>query len=1029
MNGRIATLTFLSALLLLNIFCLREVSTAKSLDGQWLCVQGSGAPAEFGDYYSSSDGGNTYYSFFIEVPPGTPVLDIDIFDPDVGLGGTAEESLNRDRQRGGSWDTSTKFTLYDPSGTEVISVIGDSTGPVGSDGVWWDFYQVSNPTSGIWELRVDSSSAVTNGNDINFFGLRATGLNLFFYRASVGTNPSLSRKYDLYLYVHKGCQFTLREWDWDADASGSQGFIRVTSPSGRFSTEYDDSDLSTNAAWVSHTVSGWTYDRESDDYGLWHLEINITYYSTGGNYGVVEAYDYNGDPIKIYLPSDGGGPPSKPVISKDYIIISGPDPPQAGVTSTLEVRVRVANPTSLTLNSVVVVDYVSSDVTWENVLSTTQGTATYDPVSRRIDWNVGSLASISSAEMSYRVSVTPTSNDQQLSVNLPPGLQGTKATYISPVTGLSETIGPICNLKTSPLADKQLYLRSGYVLETSEGSSLLSEGIPNGASSSWVQASSFASDLSVNGNIEVLLYIVPHPSSFFFVWYYPDVRVSLTYNGSPAYSDTIYDIKVEGWYAFTISGITNIPRGDSITLTVEVLPDGFLWWRPWIEVYYNSKTYNSRLEISTSSFIRVEWVKTYDLSNVIRTSFSPGETVIVRANATDPFGSGDIVEAWITIFFPNGTRAVDSQVMSVETTDPNTPSLYKIFRYDYSLPANAPTGDYLIVVTAKETNGVIHSSSTTISVIVGGVEFKPDQSFSAAAGSNVTYNVYIVNTGASDDVFDIQEIANQAVGVDIWLDTDWLGGGDVHIAYDANGDGIWEVIYIDSNANGEPDVSVASGASATLIVTLILPPSATGSVQVTLTATSSSSPAQDSVLISTTISNSLPWPSNWFQLGSDPIHDVSPAPVDDKALYATYNDTHVFFRLAEASQPDPALYLYEVYLDTRSGGLVIGGIGYDYKLSSDGSLYVWSGTSWVSFSTTYVQVSGTSIVLWARISDIQVEYQDVYILARTYQGSILKDEKGPYMISRTLISEMPLFLVPIAAILLLIYITRKRQSS
>ncbi len=1029
MKARILSILILAPLLL-NALYVREISAATSPGGQWLCVQGSGAPAQFGDYYSASDGGNTYYSFYIEVPPGTSVLDIDIFDPDVGLGGSGEVPLNRDRQRGGSWDTSTKYTLYDPSGTEVVSVIGDSTGPAGSDGVWWDFYEVSNPASGIWELRIDSSSAVTTGNDINYFGLRANGLNIYAYRISVGTNPSLSRKYDLYLYVHKGCQFSVREWDWDSDARGSQGFIRVTSPSYTFSVEYDDLDLSPNAAWNSHTISGWTYDKKSNDYGLWHFEVNITYYGSGGNYGVVEAYDFEGHPIKIYLPSDAGGTPSKPRLSKECTVILGPDPPELGVTSTVEVRVKASNPTSQTLNSVSVVDYVSFDVTWEDALITTQGTASYDPDTRRIDWNVGSLAPGSSAEMSYRVSVTPSSGGQQLSINLPPGPQGTKASYTSPITGLSETIGPICNLKlaSSPAEIKQLYLRDGYLLKTSKGSSLFSESILNGESSAWTQTPAFAADLSVEGDITVLLYIVPHPSFFFILVFYPDVRVTMSYEGN-SYTSTIYDITSAGWYAFTFSGIANIPQGSSITLTVEVLPDGFFNRRPWVEVYYNSQAYDSKIEIPTSSYVDVEWVKTYDSSNVERSTFSTDETVVVRAKVNDPFGSGDIAGAWITIYFPDHTKAVDNQLMSVETVDPSTPSLYKIFRYDYSIPLTAPTGTYLIVVVANETNGVFSSHSTTIMVVLGGVMFEPNQSFSAPAGSNVTYNIYVFNTRQASDIFDLEERANQTVGVDIWLDVDWLGGGDVHIAYDADGDGVWEAVYTDANANGKPDVSVASNSNVTLIVTVVLPSTISGSVQVNMTATSSSTSAQDFVLMSTKVDNSLPWPSNWFQLGSDPIKEVSPACVDDKAMYSTYNDTCVFFRLAETSQPDPSSYLYEVLLDTRAGGVNIGGIGYDYKLSSDGKLYEWNGASWVVISDTYFQVSGTSIVMWAKISDIEVEYQDVYILVRTYEGAVLKDEKGPYMISRTLISEMPVFMVPILAFLLLLYMALKRRAS
>ncbi|RLG47348.1 MAG: hypothetical protein DRN92_03375 [Thermoproteota archaeon] len=304
--------------------------------------------------------------------------------------------------------------------------------------------------------------------------------------------------------------------------------------------------------------------------------------------------------------------------------------------------------------------------------------------------------------------------------------------------------------------------------------------------------------------------------------------------------------------------------------------------------------------------------------------------------------------------------------------------------------------------------------------------FKPNQAFSSSANSNVSYNVYIVNTGPSNDIFDLNVSSTQTVGVDVWLDTDWSDGGDVHIAYSSDGTG-WDNVYNDNNTNGKPDVNVTASSSVTLIVTLDIPSSASGTVQVTLTANASTSGAQDSVTLTTTISNSLPWPSNWYQFGSDPIDDVSPAAVDDKAFYTVNNGTHVFFRLAEAGPPNTVSYLYEVYLDTRAGGQAIGSYYYDYKLSSDGNLYNWTGTAWQAISTTIVQVSGTSIVIGADLSDIEFEDQDVHIYVRTYEGTTPKDTKGPYTTSRTFISEMSLFLVPIVATLLVLYVTRKRR--
>ncbi|RLG54070.1 MAG: hypothetical protein DRO00_02255 [Thermoproteota archaeon] len=305
--------------------------------------------------------------------------------------------------------------------------------------------------------------------------------------------------------------------------------------------------------------------------------------------------------------------------------------------------------------------------------------------------------------------------------------------------------------------------------------------------------------------------------------------------------------------------------------------------------------------------------------------------------------------------------------------------------------------------------------------------FGPNEGFSGFPASNVSYNVYLINNGNADVIFDLYGNSTQGAGIDLWLEQDMVNSGDVHIAYDSNGDGDWDKIYIDSNNNGVPDVTVAAGETAVLIVNIYLPITASGDVITKLKAKFSLTLVEDELTLQTIVSSNLPWPRRWYQFGSDDFGDASPSNVDDKSFYGTFNETHVFFRFAESAQPDKSLYKYDVFLDTKAGGFDIGGIYYDYRVASDGTLYTWDGTSWVAVSTTYVYISGTSIVLCAKISDIQYEYQDVYILARTYEGATLKDEKGPYMISRTVISEMPLFLVPIVATLLVLYLARKRR--
>ncbi len=122
--------------------------------------QGSSAGSADGDYIASSNPGlGAPYHYFIEVPPGLSRLRVQLFDADVGAGGPGEADLGRDRQRGGSWDTTANYTLYDPSGASVATMTGNSAGPSGADGNWLNLYDSSTVTT--YPTFVGSNTATT----------------------------------------------------------------------------------------------------------------------------------------------------------------------------------------------------------------------------------------------------------------------------------------------------------------------------------------------------------------------------------------------------------------------------------------------------------------------------------------------------------------------------------------------------------------------------------------------------------------------------------------------------------------------------------------------------------------------------------------------------------------------------------------------------------------------------------------------------------------------------------------------------
>jgi hypothetical protein len=129
--------------------------------------QGASAGTDFGDFVSDNDTSpavalDTFYRYYVEVPPNQRRLVIDIFDADIGLGGNTEDSAGRDRERG-AYNTTANYTLYSPNGTLRTTdfTVGDATQPVGSDNAWLNLYDGGGDT---YVLDTFSANAYTNNN-------------------------------------------------------------------------------------------------------------------------------------------------------------------------------------------------------------------------------------------------------------------------------------------------------------------------------------------------------------------------------------------------------------------------------------------------------------------------------------------------------------------------------------------------------------------------------------------------------------------------------------------------------------------------------------------------------------------------------------------------------------------------------------------------------------------------------------------------------------------------------------------------
>jgi hypothetical protein len=464
--------TYIFCLIIFSLLLMpKQVFAAATPTGELIKQIGSGAPTSYGDYISSTGGLNTYYSYYIEVPPGTGRMNVEIFDTDVGMGGgAAVNDWTND-----SYNTSCSYTLYNTTGTQVATVTGNNTGPANSNNVWRRLYRVNNPTVGHWELRVNMSSSVTPGNDMNGYGIRAfddrgprNELNIyaesFIPIGELGTGGTQTTT--LYPYITSGCTVDSNDWDGDNGAT-TLCTISIRSRTGNFSSSFNGS----GSSWLNNPLSGFTTDILSSDYGIWNSGLTYTDTGANANFGVFYMGNYNAanppptsqpetGSFRIYFPrSSGGGGPLKPFLSQNISHVSGPNPPARGSTTRVRVGVTIFNPTPFSItfsaSKPITANVPGSGAVYAGNASVTRGTITGQPSiggTGNITWNPGSVSGSNNYEtLYYEVDVTPTSPGQRIPVTGSPGANCTTATFVDETGNTTQarasfTFGPLCEL-------------------------------------------------------------------------------------------------------------------------------------------------------------------------------------------------------------------------------------------------------------------------------------------------------------------------------------------------------------------------------------------------------------------------------------------------------------------------------------------------------------------------------------------------------------------------------------------------------
>jgi hypothetical protein len=398
-----------------------------------------------------------------------------------GASWTILETFSNDSSGTRSYD----ITAFIANNTRIRFSVNGLTAPD-------EFFFVDNiritdgtKTAGHWELRVDMSTAVTAGDDINAFGIRAHdgtsgvgGTELNVYADSmvpVGVNPpgagTQSRAYAFHPLVTSGCTCSQNDQDLDSD-SGNVGSFAYTAPSGSFTQTIPSASLSANIAWNRDNVTGWTTDFFSTDYGVWSTTATVSSYlapGPNGNYGTYYVGNFQTaanppavNPLanthRIYFPTDAGSAPVKPYL--EQLAARGTGTPSVGVTRAMTVTLRFVNPTAhdvvfSTPNNVITANVPGGAAVYGGFLSMSQGAIVSQPAvggSGNIVWNPGTVAAGATVIFAYDVNVTPASAGQRIPITATPASgNGTRAQFLDETANATQTratflAGPICEL-------------------------------------------------------------------------------------------------------------------------------------------------------------------------------------------------------------------------------------------------------------------------------------------------------------------------------------------------------------------------------------------------------------------------------------------------------------------------------------------------------------------------------------------------------------------------------------------------------
>jgi uncharacterized repeat protein (TIGR01451 family) len=153
----------------------------------------------------------------------------------------------------------------------------------------------------------------------------------------------------------------------------------------------------------------------------------------------------------------------------------------------------------------------------------------------------------------------------------------------------------------------------------------------------------------------------------------------------------------------------------------------------------------SRLTVRTSTFVQVRAIDLLDDLGPT-TTWTGQDRLVIRANVSDPLGTGQILSARLNVTDPTGTVRVGDTPMTLAAVDPSPRPAWAL--YEYGLAPPLENGTHRIEVTAYGAQGTAHPLSVSADVQSPRLSLSiVPTSTNVGIGDRFTYRIYQNNTG------------------------------------------------------------------------------------------------------------------------------------------------------------------------------------------------------------------------------------------------------------------------------------------